>query len=76
MDASPEAPSFLSKKSGKITLSVIALVLVAAITVGCIFFVKEKKARDAARAAASTEAPTTTEPILIDPLNMYKKRRR
>ena len=65
MDASPEAPSFLSKKSGKITLSVIALVLVAAITVGCIFFVKEKKARDAARAAASTEAPTTTEPISV-----------
>ena len=65
MDASPEAPSFLSKKSGKITLSVIALVLVAAITVGCIFFVKEKKARDAERAAASTEAPTTTEPISV-----------
>lgn len=65
MDAAPEAPSFLSKKSGKITLSVIALVLVAAITVGCIFFVKEKKARDAERAAASTEAPTTTEPISV-----------
>ncbi|MGN0520201.1 MAG: SpoIID/LytB domain-containing protein [Candidatus Fimenecus sp.] len=65
MDASPEAPSFLSKKSGKITLSVIALVLVAAITVGCIFFVKEKKARDAERAAASTEAPATTQPVSV-----------
>lgn len=60
-----EEPTFLSKKSGKITLSVIALVLVAAITVGCIFFVKEKKDRDAAREAASTEAPSVTEPISV-----------
>lgn len=60
-----EEPTFLSKKSGKITLSVIALVLVAAITVGCIFFVKEKKDRDAAKAEASTQLPSTTEPISV-----------
>lgn len=64
MDVPPEAPSFLSKKSGKIVLSVIVLLLVTAVTVGCIFFVKEKQARDAAR-AASTEAPATTEPISV-----------
>lgn len=61
----PEEKTFLSKKSGKITLSVIALVLVAAITVGCIFFVKEKKERDAAREAASTTLPTTTETVSV-----------
>ncbi|MGN0571912.1 MAG: SpoIID/LytB domain-containing protein [Candidatus Fimenecus sp.] len=65
MDTSPEAPSFLSKKSGKITLSIIALVLVAAITVGCIFFVKEKNARDAAQKAALTEVSTTTQPVSV-----------
>lgn len=64
MDVPPETPSFLSKKTGKITLSVIVLLLVAAVTVGCIFFVKEKQARDAER-ATSTEAPTTTEPISV-----------
>lgn len=64
MDVPPEAPSFLSKKSGKITLSVIVLLLAAAVTVGCIFFVKEKQARDAERAAL-TQPSTTTEPISV-----------
>ncbi len=62
---SPAEKSFLSKPAGKITLSVIAVVLVAAITVGCVFFVKEKKARDEARKAAETVAPKTTEPVSV-----------
>ncbi len=74
-----EPKGFLSKKSGKITLSLIALVLVAAITVGCVFFVKEKKKRDEMEAAkntapASTEAPSVSEPpVTVDtvPLSQF-----
>lgn len=61
----PAEKSFLAKPAGKITLSVIALVLVAAITVGCVFFVREKKARDEARKAAEAAASTTTEPVSV-----------
>lgn len=65
-----EPQGFFSGKSGKILLSVIALVLVAAITVGCIFFVREKKKRDAeSREQSSTpiqsELPSVSEPPAV-----------
>lgn len=68
VDTTEKKGGFLSKKSGKITVSVIAIVLVAAIVTGSIFFVREKRAREAqaaeeasraAAAAAATTAPTT-----------------
>lgn len=61
---------FLSKPAGKVTMSVIALVLVAAVTVGCIFFVRERRAREAQNTTQPpivTEQPDTTiAPVVTD----------
>lgn len=68
VDTAEKKGGFLSKKSGKITVSIIAIVLVAAIVTGSIFFVREKRAREAQAAAeasrkaaeaTATSAPTT-----------------
>lgn len=69
VDTNEKKGGFLSKKSGKITVSIIAIVLVAAIVTGSIFFVREKRAREAlaaeeasrqaAEAATATSATTT-----------------
>lgn len=62
-----EPQGFFAGKTGKILLSVIALVLVAAIAVGCIFFVGEKKKRDA-ESQAQTSAPIQSEiPTVSEP---------
>lgn len=62
-----EPQGFFAGKSGKILLSVIALVLAAAIVVGCIFFVREKKIRDAQN-QAQTSAPIPSEiPSVSEP---------
>lgn len=65
LDVQPEAPSFFSGKSGKILLSVLVLILAAAVTVGCIFFVREKKERDAAKQAELTKTQTTAPPVTV-----------
>ena len=61
---------FLSKPAGKVTMSVIALVLAAAVTVGCIFFVRERRAREAQNTTQPpivTEQPDTTiAPVVTD----------
>ncbi len=80
--ATQEQKSFLSTTAGKVTLSVIALLLVAAIVVGCIFFVHEKNAREAETTTlppVATEAPATQAPVTIEtvPLSalMYREMR-
>lgn len=65
-----EPQGFFAGKSGKALISVIALVLVAAITVGCIFFVREKKQRDAESqennsAPIQSEIPSVSEPPTV-----------
>lgn len=65
-----EPQGFFSGKSGKVLLSVIALVLAAAIAVGCIFFVREKKKRDAESltqnsAPIQSEIPSVSEPPAV-----------
>lgn len=65
-----EPQGFFSGTSGKVLLSVIALVLVAAITVGCIFFVREKKKRDAESQTQNStpiqsEIPSVSEPPAV-----------
>ncbi len=65
-----EPQGFFAGKSGKILLSVIALVLAAAIVVGCIFFVREKKIRDAQNqvqnsAPIPSEMPSVSEPPAV-----------
>lgn len=65
-----EPPGFFSGKSGKILISVIALVLAAAIAVSCIFFVREKKKRDAESltqnsAPIQSEIPSVSEPPVV-----------
>ncbi len=61
---------FLSRPAGKVTMSVIALVLAAAVTVGCIFFVRKRRAREAQNTTQPpvvTEQPDTTiAPVVTD----------
>lgn len=59
-----EPQGFFSGTSGKVLLSVIALVLVAAITVGCIFFVREKNKRDAENQTQNS-TPIQSEPLSV-----------
>lgn len=79
---SKEPQRFLSTTAGKVTLSVIALLLVAAIVVGCVFFIKEKQRREAettTQPPTTTEAPTTQAPVTVEtvPLSvlMYREMR-
>ncbi len=53
--APSERTGFFSTKSGKIAAAVFALVLIAAIVLGCVLFVRESK---------KAEQPTTTAPII------------
>lgn len=67
MDTPPQK-TFLDKPSGKITMSVLALLLAAAITVGCIFFVKEKRARDAEKTEPSVSAQPNEPHSVAEPM--------
>lgn len=68
--AGEKSGGFLSKTSGKVTMSILALVLAAAVTVGCIFFVRERRVREAQNTTqppAATEQPDTTiAPVVTD----------
>lgn len=79
---SKEPQRFLSTTAGKVTLSVIALLLVAAVVAGCVFLIKEKQHREAETTTlppATTEAPTTQAPVTVEtvPLSvlMYREMR-
>lgn len=53
-----EGKGFLSTKSGKITVAILAVLLIAAIALGCAFFAREAK---------KPKEPNTTTPIVTDP---------
>lgn len=81
-EEAPQKKGFIHKKSGKITLSIISIVLVAAVVVGVLFFVKSKKNAEPETTAAPetqevTEEPTTeavvkTETMVLSQLIRYE----
>lgn len=78
-DSGSEKSGALSKKSGKILISVVLVLLAAAVTVGCIFFVREKQRR-AAEQETQTPVPSASQseavsemPVVTDtvPLSQF-----
>lgn len=75
-DEAPKADKKLSKKTKKAIISVIAIILVAAITVGSVYFVKQKNNNKEPQTEppVQTQAPeTTTEaPVKADTMSLSK----
>ena len=75
-DEAPKADKKLSKKTKKAIISVIAIILVAAITVGSVYFVKQKNNNKEPQTEppVQTQAPeTTTEaPVRADTMSLSK----
>lgn len=77
-----ESTSFLSTKSGKVAIAIFAAVLAAAITIGCLLFVREAKKAEPPSASAPIvsdpptvdETPVTTNTLRLSEL-MYKEMR-
>lgn len=75
-DEAPKADKKLSKKAKKAIISVITIILVAAITVGSVYFVKQKNNNKEPQTEppVQTQAPeTTTEaPVKADTMSLSK----
>ena len=75
-DEAPKADKKLSKKAKKAIISAIAIILVAAITVGSVYFVKQKNNNKEPQTEppVQTQAPeTTTEaPVKADTMSLSK----
>ena len=75
-DEAPKADKKLSKKTKKAIISVIAIILVAAITVGSVYFIKQKNNNKEPQTEppVQTQAPeiTTEAPVKADTMSLSK----